>query len=281
MFHVKPMTPKDFAFAIELTDTMNWNMTPEDFDFNMQLEPNGCFTLFDDQKRIGLATCINYGNLAWFGNLVVKDSSRNRGAGTMLVNHAVSYLKKAGAQTVGLYANLNVIDFYEALDFKRDANFAFFTATPVSFAQSNHCNLKTIEKVETFEIVDFDRRCFGGNREKLLEKLLQNETNLCYVSKEGDKIAGYVTAKVYGNLAEVGPLVCLPEHQQTAQQLFSAVLSKLNGLDVYVSLPVVEKELLKLATQAGFREEFQVARMYLGPIIPQHCIYVAESLERG
>ena len=67
MFHVEKMTPKDYMFAVELANTMNWNMTVEDFKFNSRLEPNGCFVLFDDSKRVGVATCISYGSVGWFG----------------------------------------------------------------------------------------------------------------------------------------------------------------------------------------------------------------------
>ena len=281
MFRVKKMEPEDFPFAVELTDTMNWNMTDGDFEFNRLLEPNGCFTLFEGHERIGLATCISYGNLGWFGNLIVKVTCRNKGAGTFLVNHAVNFLKSLGVSTVGLYANLNVMDFYEAMGFRRDENFVFLTATPVSFTESSQNDLKILEKHEILEIVDFDRRCFGGYRKKLLEQILQNKNNLGFVAKDNTKLVGYVAAKVYGDVAEVGPLVCLHEKPQIALKLLSQVLSKLHGSRAYMSLPAAETALLDLASKAGFQERFRVARMFLGSIVPQEWVYIAESLERG
>ena len=74
MFQVKPMDQKDFGFAVELANTMDWNMATEDFQFAKQLEPEGCFVLFDDSKRVGIATCISYGKVGWFGNLIVDAS---------------------------------------------------------------------------------------------------------------------------------------------------------------------------------------------------------------
>jgi predicted N-acetyltransferase YhbS len=281
MFRVKKMEPEDFPFAVELTDTMNWNMTDEDFEFNMLLEPNGCFTLFDDHEKVGLATCISYGNLGWFGNLIVKASCRKKGAGTFLVNHAENYLKSLGVTAVGLYANLNATDFYEAMGFRRDEDFAFLTATPVSFTDRSQNNLKILEKHEIPEIVDFDRRCFKGYRKKLLEQILQNKENLCFVAKDNTKLVGYVAAKVYGDVAEVGPLVCLQEQPKTASKLLAEVLSKLNGSRAYMSVPVSEKELFDLTSKAGFKEKFRVARMFLGFVVPQDWVYIAESLERG
>ena len=78
MFQVKQMRPEDFSFATDLANTMDWNMAPEDFQFMSQLEPESCFVLFDDLKKVGIATCINYGAVGWFGNLVVKQEYRGR-----------------------------------------------------------------------------------------------------------------------------------------------------------------------------------------------------------
>ena len=90
MFKVKPLTASDFGFAVELANTMDWNMAAEDFTFMASLEPDGSFLLVDDSKRVGIATCISYGKVGWFGNLIVDETSRRKGAGRMLVQHALA-----------------------------------------------------------------------------------------------------------------------------------------------------------------------------------------------
>ena len=52
MFQVKQMRPSDFQFATKLANTMNWNMAPEDFEFNSSLEPEGCFVAFKDLNAL-------------------------------------------------------------------------------------------------------------------------------------------------------------------------------------------------------------------------------------
>lgn len=54
MFQVRKMEPEDFPFALSLANTMNWNMTADDFAFNLQLEPNGCLLLVKDKEPLGL-----------------------------------------------------------------------------------------------------------------------------------------------------------------------------------------------------------------------------------
>ena len=281
MFRVRKMEPKDFSFAVELANTMNWNMTSGDFEFNMELEPNGCFILQEDLEPVGLATCISYGSVGWFGNLIVKEDYRKKGAGTALVNHAVNYLKRTGATTVGIYAYQHLTDFYRKLGFKRDVDFAVLKTSAVASLSGTDKNLKTIKAQDISRVVDFDGACFGASRKKLLELVLQNPRNLGYVAVEGSDIVGYAVAKVYDETAEIGPLVCQRNQPETALKLLKTVLCRLRGLEGYMYVPSDKAALLDVAFKANFREEFRLARMFLGSVVPQDCVYIAESLERG
>ena len=118
------MHHEDFAFATNLANTMDWNMAVEDFQFMTSLEPGGCFVLFDDSKRIGIATSNSYGKVGWFGNLIVKEEYRGKGAGSQLVKHAINYLHGKGVETIGLYAYPNLIGFYSNLGFRYDEDFS-------------------------------------------------------------------------------------------------------------------------------------------------------------
>ena len=104
MFHVKPMRIEDFQFATDLANTMDWNMATSDFEFMSSLEPEGCFVVFQGSERVGIATSISFGEVGWFGNLIVKQETRSRGVGGLVVKHAVNYLKSKGVKTIGLYA---------------------------------------------------------------------------------------------------------------------------------------------------------------------------------
>ena len=122
------MRSSDFQFATKLANTMNWNMAPEDFAFMASLEPEGCFVVFEGSKRLGIATCISFGNVGWFGNLIVKEKYRRKGAGRLLVKHAVNYLQSKGAKTIGLYAYPNLESFYGSLGFEKDMDFSLLHA---------------------------------------------------------------------------------------------------------------------------------------------------------
>ncbi|UCF45267.1 MAG: GNAT family N-acetyltransferase [Candidatus Bathyarchaeota archaeon] len=279
MFHLERMKIDDFPFAVQLANTMNWKMTVKDFEFMVKLEPQGCFVLFHGQKRLGICTSISFGRVGWFGNLVVKGDYRREGAGSLLVKHAIDYLKNKDVETIGLYAYLHLVGFYERFGFEPDIEFLVLQRKAVFL--STEGIVPNVKKQDIPKVIDFDNQCFGASRKKLLEPILLHAGNLCYVSTENDEIAGYVAAKVYDKMAEVGPLVYHSGHVEAAVMLLKNILSRLSGFDVSMCIPKKETALLNMLSKAGFRENFRVARMFLGPAVAKNCVYMAESLERG
>jgi len=280
MFQVKFMRPEDFTFATELANTMNWKMANEDFQYMTMLEPDGCFVLWAGSERVGIATCVSYGRVGWFGNLIVKQEYRNRGAGSVLVRHAIDYLHGRGVETIGLYAYPNLIKFYLDLGFRGDEEFAVLHATATTMPTQEAP--PRIRRQNFDEVVKFDSECFGGDRRKLLESIFLDGGNLCYFLSEHGMVTGYVAAKVYQNMAEVGPLVCQADRPDAALALLRTVLAKLASFEVYVwGLPKKEVALSRALLGFGFGEDFSVTRMFLGKPQAKNCIYLAESLERG
>ena len=281
MFHVEKMRVDDFLFAVQLANTMGWNMALEDFKFTTKLEPEGCFVLFHGSERVGITTCVSFGKVGWFGNLVVTESFRRRGAGALLVKHAIEYLKSKEAETIGLYAYPPLIEFYRQFGFKPDVDFLVFQGKAASPANEETVQLQKAKKQDTLAIIDFDSQCFGANREKLLEPILRDRSNLCYVAVDDHGITGYCAATVYEETAGVGPLMCRQKRGGVAVALLQTVLSKLRKHDVFICVPSEEPALLDTLSKAGLREKFRVTRMFLGSAAAKGCTYIPESLERG
>jgi ribosomal protein S18 acetylase RimI-like enzyme len=281
MFRAETMRTEDFPFAVQLANTMNWNMASEDFEFMSKLEPQGCFVLFRGAERLGVATSVSFGKVGWFGNLIVQEKRRRKGAGIFLVKHAIKYLKSTGVETIGLYAYPQLIEFYKNFGFKPDEDFLVFQGKAVSPVTERTLQIQMARKQDIPALMDFDYQCFGAYRKKLLEPLLLSRGNLCYISTGNDEIIGYGAAKVYEDMAEVGPLVCRQNHVEVAQALLQTILGKLNNLNIFICVPTAETALLELLSKTGFRENFRVARMFLGPAVAKNCTYIAESLERG
>ena len=279
MFKVKTMRPEDFLFATELANSMNWNMAPEDFQFNSMLEPEGCLVIFDDSNPVGIATCISYGKVGWFGNLIVKEETRHKGVGSLLVKHAISFLEGKGVETIGLYAYPNLINFYGDLGFKADEEVGVLHTESIN--SSYHETLPKIRKRLFPTITEFDGECFGGDRTKLLASIILEKGNLYYYFPDGKEVVGYVAATVYQTMAWIGPLMCRKGNDVEAVELIRGILGKLEGRTAFAALPKKEKALINTLISAGFKEDFSVVRMYFGLSAARNCIYLAESIERG
>jgi GNAT superfamily N-acetyltransferase len=279
VFEIRKMKTSDFSFAVRIANTMNWYMTEEDFELAVKLESEGCFVLFHGKERLGIATNINFGKVGWFGNLVVKEESRRKGAGRLLLKHSIEYLKKKSVSTIGLYAYPHLVKFYESFGFESDIEFSVLKGK--TELRSNRRTQKKANKLDTPQILDFDYQCLGVDRKKLLKSILLGKNNLCFISTANNVLTGYVMAKVQGRTAEVGPLLCRANHSKEAIGLLKTILTNLTGLEVFIYISKKEMTLLKALYKAGLTEDFQVVRMFLGNPIASSCIYTAESLERG
>jgi len=279
MFHVRTMSTDDIDFAVHLTSLVNWNMSRADFEFMMELEPEGCFILLQELERIGLATNVSFGRVGWFGNLLVKEEFRKKGAGSQLVLHSIKYLRSKNVATVALYAYLDVVPLYKKLDFTYDSNYVVLVGK--GFSSPPNASMRQAKNEDLQRIIEYDQSCLGSNRRKLLEPIMLDSDNICYVSTDDKRILGYAIAKVYDGMAELGPLVCNQSRDDIAIDLLKTALNRLKGFEVSMFVPNKETKILNALRTFGFEERFQVARMFNGPPINEKCILFAESLERG
>jgi N-acetylglutamate synthase-like GNAT family acetyltransferase len=281
MFRVEKMRVNDFPFAIQVANTMNWKMAFEDFEFMTKLEPEGCFVLFHGSERVGIAACVSFGKVGWFGNLVVKENYRRKGAGAFLVKHGLCYLKSEGVKTIGLYAYPHLIGFYKNFGFEPDVDFWVFQGKAISSVTEGTLQLQEAKKHDIPAVMNFDSQYFGAFRKKLLEPILLNASNLCYIAVDNNEVTGYCAAKVYEEMAEVGPLVCRQNRVNIAVTLLKTILDRLRNHDIFICVSTEETVILEALSKAGLQENFPVTRMFLGPAVAKNCIYLAESLERG
>jgi ribosomal protein S18 acetylase RimI-like enzyme len=279
MLRIRKMGEEDFKYAVDLTDTKGWNLIEDDFKFMLNLEPEGCFVLLDDSEKIGIITSISLGRIGWFGNLMVEEKHQRKGAGSFLVRHVINYLCCKGVEIVGLYSYIDAVPFYEKLGFKYDSDFIVLEGK--ASISSVEANIREVKAEDFQKIVEFDSSCLNASRRKLLEAIFHNRNNLCYLSSENGQLLGYVMAKVYEGMAEVGPLICSPKRSDVAINLVKTVLNRLEGFEVSFCLPEKESAITDFLTKSGISERFHVARMFLKPISLKDCIYIAESLERG
>jgi predicted GNAT family N-acyltransferase len=279
MLRIENISLNDLSFAVNLTNTMNWDLVVEDFEFMMELEPMGCFIALDDTKKMGIATTISYENWGWLGNVIVSEKYRGRGVGSHLVRHALEFLVNKDIETVGLYAYLHKVPFYKKLGFEYDSEFIYLKGVVHTLPKKNRT--RKAVKEDFGRIIALDRQGFGASRRKILTPLFFDAENLCQIAVVGSNVLGFIISKRYRRVAEVGPLVCQEGEIDVAIELIKNILNQLQGCSVSICVPKKETTILKKLLKWGLQEAFTVARMFYGKIFENRYIYIAESLERG
>lgn len=280
MINIRILSEEHLPFAIRLTDTMSWNLTEEDFRFMIDLEPDGCFIALVDGEPVGLATTIAFGEIGWIGNVIVEKNYRNQGVGSRLVKHGVNYLMGRAVKTVAIYAYENAVPFYRRLGFKSDLDFIVLEGEGVSKQSAR--STRRAEDRDLSSILALDSLCFGGSRERLLKQWFSGNANLCYVGYKAERLSGFVFARRYDEMVEVGPLVCAPDSVDVADDLLCTVLGQLEGLEIHLCVSEKAEDVLSVLKGLDFAERFRVVRMFRGRAFAEKgYLPVAESLERG
>ncbi|MDR2203654.1 MAG: GNAT family N-acetyltransferase [Nitrososphaerota archaeon] len=273
------MSAENYGFAVGLANTMGWGMDISDFGFSQFLEPEGCFVLCEGSTPVGLATCVGFGKLGWFGDFVVEKESRGRGGGGVLLGHAIDYLRSMGVESVGLYAYPHLEDFYGRFGFRVGSGLKVLCN---DLLQANSLFVGGFESGVDFSLLsDFDCEFFGADRSRLLEGILQKRGNLCFVARENGVVVGYVLAKVQKGVVEVGPLVCRPDRFMVVLDLLKVMLCRLVGRRVVLYLLDGQNVFEEFLLGVGFRIDFSLLGMFLGKSVFNSGVYLAESLERG
>jgi len=271
----------DFEFAARLSNMENWDNSSDDFRRILRVQPAGSFVATEKKRRVGIVTTISYGRLGWIGNVVVSKRYRKLGIGSWLVKHAILYLRKKGARTIGLFSYKGNLPFYQRLGFKRDASYLRFVGKGRTLASEGPRN---IDRKDFERILAFDRKYFRHCRDRLLRELLKRFRDSSFVTVRNGEVLGYIVGKNYDTTCEIGPWLCSWKDISIGAGLLRAVLSTSIGKPVEITVPRRNNQALKLLRNHNFKDQGSVVRMYYGDrtVFPDdRYTFAAESLEKG
>jgi ribosomal protein S18 acetylase RimI-like enzyme len=273
---VSVMTPADITFAFRMTEAERWGYLRTDFEKLIAFEPKGCFIAREQRRRVGMVTSTTYGTYAFVGSLIVETSRRNRGIGEKLLRHALAYLEGKGIKTAELdgvfeaaplYRRLGFTDKYLSLRFfRRPAGISLRAEAPVPEACEG--------------IVDFDLRCTGIERGRIIRRYLHDHDDSAFVIRD-DPLSAYAFVRPRSDgTAAIGPLVAVDDRR--AESLISGLVVKYAGVGLSVGVPVGKHSLVRSLLDLGFEHRAPSLRMYRGDRkdYEQH-IYAILSPEKG
>ena len=263
---IRSWTQADIDYVSESVNREGWGHTRLDVERCWKLEPNGCFIAEFRNKPIGHVFSICYGKTGWIGLLIVNPERRGQGVGSVLMQTAINYLQRAGAETIRLDAAEKAVPLYKRLGFIEEFDslrLGGWLQQKQSLQRKRESSF-LMRQDDLFEVAEFDAKHFGANRLPVLESLYKDYPQQCFVAKEEECIVGYAMAREIQNGFWIGPLVCL--NAETAQHLLSALTETVKGeeVDLRVGLLAPNTKGRVMLERLGFQFTSRSIHMVLG-----------------
>ena len=282
----KPTLQKlDLQHLITLVDwakAEGWNPGPFDAHVFYATDPDGHYGYFVGDELIAGGSIVSYkGEFGFMGLFIVKSNHRGKGFGRQLWferrNLLLSRLKPEA--TIGMDGVVAMQPFY------RDGGFASafidkrFVRKGERFSENSF--VTPIQPTDYDAIYDYDSLCFGFPRPYFLKPWLELPQTKAFKFVEKNVLKGFVVIRKAAIGYKIGPLFA--DHFKVADALYRACLSRAEGEDVFLDIPLTNPQAVQLTEQYGAKPVFECARMYYGqkPNVDINKIFGITTFELG
>ncbi len=235
----------------------------------LQYHPEGCFTLFDDDRPIGMITGIPYQTIGWLGWLYVLESQRKGGLGAELTKAGIEHLRSVGMKTVILEAVVEAVPLYKRLGFVEQflTQHYLLSSEGRTFATADDVEVSPAAPEQLDEIMSFDFRFFGQDRRRMFEIAMRNRGFEGFVARRKGRTAGYLFLTEGSADRQVSPMLVLPaaDHDgAVTRTLFAAAFERATK-PLYFRCPQVYRERSRRLEECGATKvDYHTVRMFLG-----------------
>ena len=265
MVEVRNLSESDLDNAKYLTDSEDWGNSKSDWMrlFNMSI-PLGAY---HDDKLVGVTTAFDFGSLGTIGNVIVSDKFRGKDIGSKLVIEAKKRLESC--DSVRVHSNMNSTRFYKKLGFTPEGMSTLFRLDAElkefqPFAIDSDDNIVPAEGFLD-EILEIDKRQFGGDRSKLIKDFIRNLPQCAFVAlDENQVVKGFIVVKGDENWYEVGPWVVEPGCKNWRGMLQKSVFAIPPKSTVDIFVPAPNHRITSLLDSVGYNADSYYMSMFYG-----------------
>ncbi len=267
---------------VKWAEVEGWNPGKHDAEVFMNTDPNGFYGFFHNDKLIGGGSIVSYdGDFGFMGFFIVDNEYRSKGIGRKLWylrrNKLIERLKPGA--TIGMDGVLAMQDFYAKGGFKIAFRDERHENTGSSFNISN--NISPINESDYQDILNYDKLYFGFDRKNFIIPWLQLPESKSFKYMLNNRLSGMAIIRKVNKGYKICPLFA--DSFDIAEELYKACLNSVVGEPVYIDIPVVNKNALKLIRKYNTTYVFECARMYFGkqPDININNVYGITTFELG
>ena len=258
-FHT--MTADDQKFFLGLIETVGWGLTEAYYRRMLAFSPGGMFKAAVGGVDVGVVVTVEYGDVAWIGNLVVAPGARGRGVGEALMRRGMDHLLGRGVRSIRLDAVQKAIPLYRRLGFREEYWSLRYTGRASRGAVAG---VEPMRGSDLDAVEELDHAFFRGRRGHLLRWVFDAFPGLCFASWGDGGLAGYIMAKDGSDGVKVGPWICRPGHMEAAEALLRSVMNMRVGETVWVGCPEGNGSSVAVLERNGFTALPSSLRMCFG-----------------
>lgn len=240
-------------------------------------DPNGFFIAKIDGEPVGCISTVAYNDsFGFLGFYIVIPKYRHQGIGIKLWNHGIAYL---GSRTIGLDGVVAQQKNYEKSHFKlyykniRYEGNVDISITPVNLADLHSVPMETL--------LAYDTPIFGILRNRFIQKWIDMPNARGLAKLDNGTLLGYGVIRRCHKGYKIGPLFA--DNLEIADEIFRGLSDKANGDLIYLDVPEINPQALKLAKSYHLQQCFETARMYTQPPSAQRLdkIFGVTTFELG
>jgi len=261
---VRNLKRGDLDFAASLTVEEGWNYTPTEIGLMLDLDPDGSF-VFEDERPLGIATCVTYGRTGVLGHLVVSKSGRGKRIGQTLLETAIGYMEGRGAESLLVFATESAVGLYERHGFKiARRTDCMHLKLEASYRRPPSPDCSHIEPSDLTEVIEIDSHLFGDDRGKLIERLYKEHPKAAFKLERSGRIEGFIMARPDHVGNNLGPWVCLTGSKDDAEALFRTASSALGEGTLYMGAFSNNPKALAIAGRLPSKNHWRVPLLVRG-----------------
>lgn len=268
---LRVLTPADLPIANRLVQAAGWNQTSRDWLRLLAYEPEGCFLASLQGRPVGTVTTTCYGSeLGWIGMMLVDPDYRRRGIATALMQHSLSYLRRAGVSWVQLDATPQGRPLYERLGFQLQWEFHRWQrhAEAEGEAPLQPPRVQSSSRTGLDQHAGLDHVAFGANRSRWLQRLAEDSRVLSTPD-------GFAMIRP-GRLATyLGPVTA--QNAEAAEAMIRRLIEPVRG-PIFWDVPECNAEAQQLAQRLDFQPLRPLLRMAIGEPATQPAINLQFAL---
>jgi len=231
--------------------------------------PEGCFTLFSENKPVGMVTAVPYQTIGWLGWLYVLESRRGSGLGAALMKAGIEHLLSTGMKTIVLEAVVEAVPLYKRLGFGEQFQTQHYLLSPAAqtFGAAEDVSVLPVDAKSLDMIAPFDLRFFGQDRRRMFEIAIVNSRFEGFAAVRDDRLAGFLFMTEGKVNRQVSPMIVEPslDSDRTVTRSLLAAAFESSDKPLHFRCPLVYRERSRKLLECGAAKiDYHTVRMFLG-----------------